>query len=325
MVVHQMESGDANSRGSGEKLLAAAGKALKTIGASILKLVRAIAIATRTVTRKTIAWFRGGKTEQQKRLRQRTVPLGIIATISAVVGLGVGAAAGGGSGERETYGVKFDASAITQRPRVIGCDPGTTGIAIRNGPRESNKVALTFDDGPGPETRAVMDILKKHDAGATFFVLGNAARNDPEILQEMVAEGFEIGTHSMGHEEYPDGPNMAESREVVHEATGFMPCLFRPPYGLTNATVEANAAENEMATIMWDVDTSDYAATSADEILTQVESTTSGSILVMHDGPEGRQATVDALSPLIERLKDEGYEPVSVTELLGQAFIPAPR
>ena len=324
-MLRQMGSDGGKNGTGGERFVALTGKILRATGALILKVVRAIAIATRTAVRKTVAWFRGGRTEQQKRLRQRTVPLGIIATISAVIGLGVGAAAGGGSAENETYGVKFDASAITQRPRVIGCDPGNTGIAIRNGPRETRKVALTFDDGPGPETRAVMEVLKKHGAGATFFVLGDAARNEPEILREMVAEGFEIGTHSMGHEEYPDGPNMAESRQVVHEATGFMPCLFRPPYGLTNATVEANAADNEMATIMWDVDTSDYAAGSADEILSQIESTTSGSILVMHDGPQDRQATVDALPTMIEKLKGEGYELVSVTELLGQDFIPAPR
>lgn len=324
-MLRQMGSYGGKNGTRGERFLTLAGKVLRATGALILKVVRAIVIAIRTAIRKTVAWFRGGRTEQQKRLRQRTVPLGIIATISAVTGLGVGAAAGGGSAESETYGVKFDASAITQRPRVIGCDPGNTGTAIRNGPRETRKVALTFDDGPGPETRAVMEVLKKHGAGATFFVLGDAARNEPEILKEMVVEGFEVGTHSMGHEEYPDGPNMAESRQVVYEATGFMPCLFRPPYGLTNATVEANAADNEMATIMWDVDTSDYAAGSADEILSQIESTTSGSILVMHDGPQDRQATVDALPPMIEKLKGEGYELVSVTELLGQDFIPAPR
>lgn len=319
-----MEQRGPESGGGGARFLSLVGSVLKTIGKVLLKVLRTLGIVIGKTTRRTIAWFRGGKTEKQKRIRQRTVPLGIIATVSAVVGLGVGAAAGGGSKE-ETPGVSFDASAITQRPRVIGCDPGTEGVAIRNGPRDSNKVALTFDDGPGPETRAVMDVLEKHDAGATFFVLGNAARSEPEILKEMVIAGFEVGTHSMGHEEYPDGANMAESRQVVYEATGFMPCLFRPPYGLTNSTVEANAAANDMATIMWDVDSSDYAAGSADEILAQVESATSGSILVMHDGPENRQATVDALPDLIERLKSEGYEPVSVTELLGQDFIPAPR
>jgi peptidoglycan/xylan/chitin deacetylase (PgdA/CDA1 family) len=82
---------------------------------------------------------------------------------------------------------------------------------------------------------------------------------------------------------------------------------------------------NGMANILWDVDTSDYAAASADEILSQIQSTTSGSILVMHDGPENRQATVDALPVMIENLKADGYELVSVTELLGQEFIPAPR
>lgn len=317
--------GSANSdKSGGERFLAAAGNLLGTIGRLLLQMVRAIGRGLGAATRKTVAWFRGGRTEKQKRLRQRTVPLGIIASVSAVIGLGVGAAAGG-SGEPETAGVKFDASAITERPRVIGCDPGTEGVAIQNGPRDSNKVALTFDDGPGPETRAVMDVLKEHDAGATFFVLGNAVRNDPEIVREMVIEGFEVGTHSMGHEQFPDGQNMAESVKVVSEATGFTPCLFRPPYGLTDSTVEANAAENGMATIMWDVDTSDYAAGSADEILAQIESTTSGSILVMHDGPENRQATVDALPQMIETLKAEGYELVSVTDLLGQDFIQAPR
>ena len=318
-----MGSDGGNSSG-GERFLAAAGKVIRSVGVLIAKVIRAVGIALGTAARKTIAWFRGGRTEQQKRLRQRTVPLGIIATVSAVVGLGVGAAAGGGSSEDATYGVKFDASAINQRPRVIGCTPGPRGT-INNGPRTGKQVALTFDDGPGPETRQVMEILKEHDAGGTFFVLGNAARNEPGMIAELVAEGFEVGTHSMAHDQYPDAADMAESRKVVYRASGFMPCLFRPPYGLTNSTVEANAAANGMANILWDVDTSDYAAVSADEILSQIESTTSGSILVMHDGPENRQATVDALPTMIENLKAEGYELVTVTELLGQEFIPAPR
>ena len=320
-----MGSANGNSGGGGEKFLSLVGGILKGLGILVAKLIRTVAVLLRAATRKTIAWFRGGKTEQQRRLRQRTVPLGIIATVSVVAGLGFGATAGGGSGETVASESAEAPSIFNQRPRVIGCEPGTDGTAIRNGPRDSNKVALTFDDGPGPETRQVMEILKKHDAGATFFVLGNAARNEPEVIADMVLEGFEVGTHSMGHEEYPDGANMAESRKVIYEASGFMPCLFRPPYGLTDSTVEANAMANGMANILWDVDTSDYAAASADEILSQIQSTTSGSILVMHDGPENRQATVDALPVTIENLKADGYELVSVTELLGQEFIPAPR
>ena len=319
-----MEQRGSENGGGGARFLSLAGSVLKAIAVALVTVIRTLGRLLRSAARRAVAWFRGGKTEKQRRVRQRTVPLGIIATISAVVGLGVGASAGGGTTEQAGAGNAEVISVYNKRPRVIGCEAGDLGT-VNNGSRTSNQVALTFDDGPGPETRQVMEILKENDVTATFFVLGNAARDNPEIVEEMVLEGFEVGTHSMGHEEYPDGENMAQSRDLVYDITGFMPCLFRPPYGLTNATVEANARANGMANIMWDVDTSDYAAGSADEILTQVESAQAGSILVMHDGPENRQVTVDALPTLIERLKGRGFELVTVTEILGQEFIPAPR
>ena len=216
------------------------------------------------------------------------------------------------------------AESINRRPRVIGCEPGTETV-VTNGSRTAGKVALTFDDGPGPETDAVIDTLLRYDVGGTFFVTGDATREDPETVARIVLEGFEVGSHSMSHEEYPDLASLTESQATIHEASGFKPCLFRPPYGLTNASVEAAATETGMASVLWDVDTSDYAAVSADEILAQTATATSGSILVMHDGPENRQATVDALPKLIEDLQGRGYELVSVTDLLGQQFIPAPR
>lgn len=260
--------------------------------------------------------------ERRRRLRRRALPLVFAALVAVGIGVGVGATAGGGD-EPLTPSNGSRASSA-DRPRVLGCEPAATGI-VRNGSRYEDRVALTFDDGPGPDTPEVMRILEEGGAGATFFVTGAAASRAPEVLDEMMRSGFELGSHSMAHEQYPTFESIQGVADIVQAATGFEPCLFRPPYGLVDAATEAAATEAGMATVLWDVDSSDYAAPSAAEVLAQAEQAESGSILVMHDGPEQRDATVEALPTLIRDLKSKGFELVTVTELLGGEFVTAPR
>jgi len=246
----------------------------------------------------------------------------VAAIVAVGVGVGVGAAAGGRD-EPLTPNNGSRASSA-DRPRVLGCEPAVTGL-VRNGSRYGNQVALTFDDGPGPDTPEVMRILREEGAGAIFFVTGSAASRAPEVLDEMMRNGFELGSHSMAHEQYPTLGSIQGVAEIIQAATGFEPCLFRPPYGLVDAATEAAATEAGMATVLWDVDSSDYAAPTAAEVLAQAEQAESGSILVMHDGPEQRDPTVEALPTLIRDLKGRGFELVTVTELLGGDYLTAPR
>jgi peptidoglycan/xylan/chitin deacetylase (PgdA/CDA1 family) len=189
-------------------------------------------------------------------------------------------------------------------------------------------LALTFDDGPGDWTGAILDLLDRYGARATFFCLGERVRGRAPLLRRMLAEGHEIGNHLFSHR-HPEALSDDEVRDEltrtaqeIEAATGLAPTLVRPPYGEEPERIAAVAAELGLGpVVLWSIDPEDWKAPPADAIAEHVlQEARAGAIVDLHDGwgrTEGtRQPTVEALERLVPELQSRGFRLVSVSELL---------
>lgn len=193
-----------------------------------------------------------------------------------------------------------------------------------HGPENSKRVALTFDDGPHPiYTPMVLDILKQRKVRATFFVIGSQAKRYPHLVQRIVDEGHVIANHSWQHPDLtrrsPEEVQreLAETNATIAKATGRLPTLMRPPYGSLNPQVQGQLEEMGFKAILWSVDTRDWERIPPAEIMTKVRmQTRPGGIILLHDGGGHREHTVRALPHIISYLEGQGYQLVTVPELL---------
>ena len=215
--------------------------------------------------------------------------------------------------------------AFRLRPvRAVGCTGGSAGL-LTNGPRERKLVALTFDDGPSDYTDDFLRVLREKDARATFFEVGQVMPGREEVMREILAQGSEIGDHTMGHVEFPDYEQIAGAASRIRAYTRFQPCLFRPPGGAVDGRVIATAGSLGMRTVNWDVDPRDWSTPGTGAIYANVVSHVQpGSIVVMHDGGGPRGETLAALPQIIDTLRGRGYRFATVTELLGGRILYRP-
>ena len=180
-------------------------------------------------------------------------------------------------------------------------------------------VYLTFDDGPhAAYTLPMLEILARYDAVATFFVLGVQVQRFPEVLEQVVAGGHRIASHTVNH---PSLANLTREefiaevaggdeaiRAVVGDRADPLGCL-RPPYGAVDARTAPLAAELGKELVLWDVDPQDWRQPGAGQIASYVLSHASpGAIILMHDGGGGRSQTVAALESVLAELSARGYE-----------------
>ena len=126
-------------------------------------------------------------------------------------------------------------------------------------------VALTFDDGPWPgQTDKILDILKKENVRATFFMLGSRARRSPELARRVADEGHTVGSHSLSHKELTKLKPAAIRKEIsagvsaVTGVTGVRPVWFRPPYGAVNGAVRKQIRVLNVRMALWDIDSLDW-------------------------------------------------------------------
>lgn len=188
----------------------------------------------------------------------------------------------------------------------------------------SKKIALTFDDGPHPrQTVKILEVLKKYDIKATFFVIGINAKNYPEALSQVIISGHEVGNHTYTH-------NLLESKSIenvydeiisteneIIKNGGVPSKLIRPPCGKYDSSLVKIANENEYKIVLWNVDTKDWAHNSCRDIVSAVsKKVNGGDIILFHDYVSGESHTVEALEIIIPRLLQQGYEFVTVSELL---------
>ncbi|WP_344914407.1 polysaccharide deacetylase family protein [Streptosporangium oxazolinicum] len=182
-------------------------------------------------------------------------------------------------------------------------------------------VALTYEDGPGPETGRLLDILGAYKARTTFFVLGSNASAHPEMLRRMRDEGHLVANHSWSHRDLTVLPptmladQLTRAQYAITHAIGQVPTLMRPPYGVTDVQVASIAGRLGMSVVRWNVDAKDQRDSDPRAIARRtVAQVRPGSIVLMHDF---RGATVKAAPEILRGLAAKGYTFVTVPELYG--------
>lgn len=183
---------------------------------------------------------------------------------------------------------------------------------------DTPKIAITFDDGPDPYcTEQLLDGLKERGAKASFFVMGKQAEAYPELIRRMQAEGHLIGNHTYSHMQL--GKNNREifkeelikTNELLRDITGEEPQYVRPPYGSWDKSFET---ELTMFPVLWTIDPMDWCSSDVNGIVRKVtEKAEENAVILMHDEYE---STVTAALEIVDILQKQGYEFVTVDEIL---------
>lgn len=201
------------------------------------------------------------------------------------------------------------------------------GRTYWRGRTDTNAVALTFDDGPSPDTECILDVLREHHLSATFFMVGREVESFPGLAQRVLAEGHEVGNHSYSHPVYlfqrasETRDQVRRAQEVIAETTGVRPRLVRPPCGVrTPAYFRATRALG-LHTVQWDVAGFDWKRNSPSQIANSVlRKVRPGSIILLHDGDssgkQDRKNTVEALPLIIKGLELRNLRIAPISQIL---------
>jgi peptidoglycan-N-acetylglucosamine deacetylase len=203
----------------------------------------------------------------------------------------------------------------------------------------AKKLAITFDDGPNPAiTSKLLELFARHNAHATFFLIGDFVRQCPELVRDTVAAGHSLGNHTDTHPNlFKRTPSQIKNHlqrcnDAIAEAANIAPKWFRPPYGLRNPWVIPDANRLNMQVVMWTLIASDWRAPSKEWLIPRMASIAQhaeenigkhadapGDILCLHDGNHAQQngdrhCTVEALEYWLPRWRDLGLEFVTIDE-----------
>ena len=207
------------------------------------------------------------------------------------------------------------------------------------GTRGSKLIALTYDDGPNdPHTLKLLEVLARHDVRATFFMIGSYVRQRPDIARAVASAGHVIGNHTYHHpllifrSADETRAELSDCRAALSDAVGEHSNLFRPPFGGRRPGTLRIARGMGMEPVMWNVTGYDWnappAAVIEEKVAKQLHAGV-GDVVLLHDGSHkgmgaDRAQTVIATENLIRRYKDEGFEFVTVVEMMNRAISPQP-
>jgi peptidoglycan-N-acetylglucosamine deacetylase len=196
-------------------------------------------------------------------------------------------------------------------------------------PRGSRQLALTYDDGPNdPHTLRLLEVLAKHNVHATFFLIGSYIQQQPQIARELVQAGHVVGNHTFTHpllifkSESEIRQELTRCRHALQDAIGKPSNLFRPPFGGRRPATLRVARQLGLEPVMWNVTGYDWNAPPAAAIERKVaKQIRGGNVILLHDGGHkqmgaDRSQTVIATDHLITRYRAEGYEFVTIPQML---------
>jgi peptidoglycan/xylan/chitin deacetylase (PgdA/CDA1 family) len=191
-----------------------------------------------------------------------------------------------------------------------------------HGDRSKKSISLTFDDGPdGQVTPLILDLLKENNVKAAFFIIGNRAAVNPEVLKRIDKEGHVIGGHSYSHHLLFDlfsssvmRGELQKTDNLVFSIIGKRLSLFRPPYGVTNPPIARAIRSMKYESIGWSLKSFDTVNEKAADIFNRIVSNlNNGDIILMHDS---KPWTLNVLALLIPYLKEHNFEIQRLDKLL---------
>jgi peptidoglycan/xylan/chitin deacetylase (PgdA/CDA1 family) len=273
-------------------------------------------------------------------MRRRRAGLAVIAGIALLVGIIAGASSGGGGGGKAAAATKppgwytrvsglggkgsGSLSAKEQRLEDAAVDRTLATVPfVQIAGSQHREMALTFDDGPGPFTSQVLDVLRRTRTRATFFVVGTQLKEFSSGTVSALAQGLPIADHTETHANL-SALSASDQRSEIVDAASVMkqfgvpaPRLFRPPYGAYDNTTKSILKQLRMVSVLWTIDTKDYTQPGVDSIVSTVlNEARPGAIVLMHDAGGPREQTVAALPQIIKGLRAKGYKLVTVPKLL---------
>ena len=201
-------------------------------------------------------------------------------------------------------------------------------LIIKCGNTNEKIVALTFDDGPDEVfTPQILDILKKYNIKATFYVIGEKVQYNKKIIRREYEEGHEIGNHTFTHinaakkSRAEIESEVTKTQEAIKEVTGEYPTLFRPPYRALSRDLCQTVKSKNMNIILWsNIDVRDWSNPGVNSIVSTIENKVeNGNIIILHDYNTVRNdksQTIQALEIVIPKLKEKGYKFVTISELM---------
>jgi peptidoglycan/xylan/chitin deacetylase (PgdA/CDA1 family) len=263
-------------------------------------------------------------------IRRRARPWLVLMTMALALAL----VSGRGSGTASTPRAEPAAPTPTPAPadaRPAAQPPLDRGIAavmrrtefVSRGGGRRREIALTFDDGPGPYTPAVLASLNRLDVQATFFVVGRQQETFRAAMMAAIGRGHVIGDHTQGHRRLAALPAAEQFEELLAPLRGLeqyglpRPQLFRPPYGSYDAITLDALRYLGMLMVLWSIDSKDYERPGVEQIVDRVVSAARpGAIVLMHDGGGDRTQTIAAIPRIVRRLRAKRYRLVTVPQLL---------
>lgn len=202
-------------------------------------------------------------------------------------------------------------------------------ITSVQGPNGKKLVALTFDDGPYPPyTQKLLAVLEEKQVKATFFMVGNNAAKNPEVVTLVTSKGHEVALHAEEHKDFLKlneqelVGNILRGKKLLEELTGKPVKYLRPPHGFRDWAVMEAASNAGLKVVNWSVIPRDWTNPGAQEIVDRVcKNVTPGAIVLLHDGDApaqtaSREQTVEATALIIDELRKQGYNFVTVSQLL---------
>ncbi len=203
------------------------------------------------------------------------------------------------------------------------------GPAVWRGRTDVPSVALTFDDGPGPETEAILDALAARRVKGTFFMVGRQVERHPGITRRIVADGHEIGNHSYSHPLYLSRTSrqtldeLARTQDAIAGITGVRPIWSRPPYGVRTPAYFRAARALGLRTIQWTVAGFDWKPRTPERIARDVlRGAGPGAIVLLHDadseGKRDRRATAASIPAIVDGVRERHLDVVPLHALLAE-------